>query len=76
MGQTFRITFEKKDYTFILLNTPSIHKDTTHIDVMFENTTYRLIKNKETWAFENVDDTYLTKLSAAIGKSISLRYRI
>lgn len=76
MGQVFRITHEQKDYTVKLLNTRPISSETESIDLLLENIPYKLIKSNGNWAFENVEDNYLLKLSFAIGKSITLRYRI
>nr|MBB6234962.1 hypothetical protein [Mucilaginibacter sp. FT3.2] len=76
MGQILRITFEKKDYTFELVNPLSVSKDSKCLDILLEHINYRMVKNNGSWVFENTDDDHLIRLSAAIGKSISLRYRI
>lgn len=75
MGQILRITFEQRDYTFKLLNPLPIEKDVACLDIVLETIHYRLIKRDGGWIFENTDDLHLIKLAAAIGKSISLRYR-
>jgi hypothetical protein len=76
MGQIFRITFRQKNYTIELLNKNPISKDTTQIDILLENITYRLLKDNGSWVFENIQDPFLSDLSVTIGRSIALRYRI
>ncbi len=76
MGQIFRITFEQQDYMVKLVNTLSINRDTTQFDLILDDVSYCLIKSNSNWSFANVEDPQLLKLSAAIGKAISLRYRL
>lgn len=76
MGQIFRITFEQRDYMVKLVNTLPINRDTTQFDLILEDVNYCLVKSDGDWFFANVEDPHLIKLSIAIGKAISLRYRL
>jgi hypothetical protein len=76
MKQIFRITFEQKDYLIHLVNTLPVDHHTLHFEIILDDICYRLVKNNGNWSFENVEDPHLIRLAAAIGKVISLRYRI
>ena len=76
MGQLLRITYETKDYNYQVLNENSIAKETEAIRILLEGQSVVLRKTDGRWV--PVQATYEVDegLLKAIGKAISLRYRI
>ena len=76
MGQVLRITFNNIDYTFQILNTRPVSKETKEIQILLNGVTYTLICNERQWVPKTEAGEMPSELAAAIGKMIALRYRI
>ena len=76
MGQLLRITYGPKDYSYQLLNEKPGAKETEEIKILLEGRSITLVKADGRWLpFETTPD-FEEGLLKAIGKAISLRYRI
>jgi hypothetical protein len=71
MALPLRITFEGKDYSFQLLN-----KEKDELTILWADQTYVLVREKESWRLKTDGGSLSTGLANAIGKLISLRYRV
>ncbi|MFA6083546.1 hypothetical protein [Mucilaginibacter sp.] len=76
MGQLLRITYGAKDYSYQLLNEKPIGKETEQITMLLEGRSLRLIRRDGQWLSPEVVHGIDEGLLNAIGKAISLRYRI
>lgn len=76
MSLPLRITFEEKDYTYIVL-TKSITKETSSIRISLSGEEYELSRNLN-GIWEVADATVNDKpdLLRAIARNIKLRYRL
>jgi hypothetical protein len=75
MGLPLRLTFRNQDISFEILD----HKPfdcSSGIAVAFNGTTYQLCKTAGQWLPKENSQSLDTDLASAIGKAISLRYRI
>lgn len=76
MNLQMRITFEEKDYTYIVL-TKGITKETTTIRINLNDIEYQLICNtKGDWDVVDATVNDHLGLLKAIGRNIKLRYRL
>jgi len=76
MGQVLRITFNQQDYTFEILNTRPVSKETEEIQILLNGVTYTLVCEQRRWVPKTESGELPNELAAAIGKTIALRYRI
>ncbi|MDB5156549.1 MAG: hypothetical protein JWR50_1256 [Mucilaginibacter sp.] len=77
MGLPLRITFDDKDYTYQILNTNLINKDTTELEIIFNGEKVELVMdNKKTWVQKDQGNTIDPELIQALGRSVSLRLRM
>jgi hypothetical protein len=76
MGQVLRITFNNIDYTFQILNTSPVSRETKEIQILVNGVTQTLICNERQWVPKTETGEIPHGLAAAIGKMIALRYRI
>ena len=76
MGQLLRITFNNVDYTFQILNTRPVSRETEEIQILLNGTAQTLIYNGHDWVPKTEAGDVDEKLALAIGKAIALRYRI
>ncbi|TSJ44257.1 hypothetical protein FO440_08800 [Mucilaginibacter corticis] len=77
MGLPLRITFDDKDYTYQILNTNLINKDTTELEIIFNGEKVELVMdNKKTWVQKDQSNTIDPELIQALGRSVSLRLRM
>jgi hypothetical protein len=77
MGLPLRITFDDKDYTYQILNTNLINKDTTELEIIFNGEKVELVMdNKKTWVQKDQTNTIDPELIQALGRSVSLRLRM
>jgi hypothetical protein len=76
MGQVLRITFNHTDYTFQILNTRPVSRETEEIQILLNGTTHTLVCNSRNWVPKSDNAEVPDELAAAIGKAIALRYRI
>jgi hypothetical protein len=75
MGLPLRLTFGDRDISFEILD----HKPFdcgNGIAVAINGQTYQLYKPASQWLLKEGDEPLDTELASAIGKTISLRYRI
>jgi len=75
MAQELRLTFEHKDYTFRILSGP-VSRETAEIQIMVEGGTRTLIREAQQRVPKENAEAFSNRLPIAIGKAISLRYRI
>lgn len=64
------------DYTFQVLNNKPLSKYDHEIQILLNGTTITLIKDDSGWRAKNQSEDYINNLADAIGKMLSLRYRI
>jgi len=76
MGQVLRITFNQQDYTFEILNTRPVSKETEEIQILLNGVTCTLVCQERRWLPKTESGELPNELAAAIGKAIALRYRI
>jgi len=76
MNLQMRITFEEKDYTYVVL-TKGITKETTAIRINLNDIEYQLNCNtKGDWDVVDATVNDHLGLLKAIGRNIKLRYRL
>ncbi|MBB2147494.1 hypothetical protein [Pedobacter gandavensis] len=76
MNLRMRITFDEKDYTYIVL-TKGITKETTAIQINLNDQEYQLACNlKGDWDVVDAPENDHSGLLKAIGRNIKLRYRL
>ena len=72
-----RITYQDTDYVFEIIDGKSINKYTTEFTILFEGDQYTLAKNeKNIWELVNGKSVLASDFVLAIGRSVSLRYRM
>lgn len=77
MGQPLRITFNNADHIFQITDHSPITKSTTEIQILLDGKTVTVVRGDgNTWTLKENDSTIDPGLIQAIGKAISLRYRI
>lgn len=76
MGQLLRINFENKDYTFKLLSTLPNDRKVTELELLVSGEQQVIVREADKWSFKDNTDTELNRLADAIGKAITLRFRI
>jgi hypothetical protein len=76
MSLPMRITFENRDYTYSVL-TKNINKDSVEFKIILQGKELTLLRspNKE-WECPELAEHDNVNLLRAIGKSITLRYRL
>lgn len=76
MNLQMRITFDEKDYTYVVL-TKGITRETNAIRINLNKTEYQLICNSNgDWDVDDATVTDHNGLLKAIGRNIKLRYRL
>ncbi len=76
MGQLLRITYGPKDYSYQLLSEKPVSKETEEIKILLEGHSIMLVKADGQWLPVEATPGLEEGLLKAIGKAISLRYRI
>ena len=76
MGQVLRITYNNTDYTFQILNTSPLSKEDREIQILVNGITTTIIKDNNGWRPKDDTDADAVGLATAIGKSLTLRFRI
>ena len=72
-----RITFEDNDYVFEVIDGRSINKYTTQFSILFNGDQFTLAKNdKNIWTLASGQTSLSAEFVLAIGRSVSLRYRM
>ncbi|MEJ2880995.1 hypothetical protein [Pedobacter sp. GR22-6] len=76
MSQPLRITYEGKDYSYIILNRP-LSKKTFHLRVLLEGEEFELqLDEHNQWKYSGTGNTDNPGLLNAIARTISLRWRL
>ncbi|TCC98197.1 hypothetical protein [Pedobacter psychroterrae] len=77
MGLKMRITYQDTDYVFEIIDGKSINKYTTEFTILFNGDQFTLIKNeKNIWTLGSGQTALSANFVLAIGRSVSLRYRM
>ncbi len=76
MGQLLRLHFENKDYSFRILNTEAVTRETTEIDILLDGVALTIIKSGKCWQSKDLASRVPASLVSAIAKAIILRFRI
>lgn len=76
MGQLLRINFENKDHTFKLLSTLPNDRKVTELELLLGGEKQVIERDADKWCFKDNEDAELNRLADAIGRAITLRFRI
>lgn len=77
MGLPMRITYRDTDYVYEILNTSAINKETTELQIIFDGREIVLIKDERgVWVQESGEFALEPDLAQALGRSVSLRFRM
>ena len=76
MALPMRITFNDKDYVYYINNSSSINKATTELQILLNGETLDLVKNDKKIWIQKGENTLDPEFIQAIGRSISLRFRM
>ena len=77
MGLPMRITYKDADYVYEILNSSAINKETTELNVIFDGREIILVKDeKNTWVQQGGELKIEPDLAQALGRSVSLRFRM
>jgi len=72
-----RITYQDTDYVFEVVDGKSINKYTTEFSILFNGDQFMLAKNeKNIWTLAGGQTALSADFVLAIGRSVSLRYRM
>lgn len=76
MGLPMRITYNDKDYVYYINRDVAINKDTTELQVVLDGNTLDLIKDDRNVWVEKGENTLDPEFIQALGRSVSLRFRM
>jgi hypothetical protein len=77
MGLPMRITYNDKDYVYFINNSSSINKLTTELQIILDDETIDIIKNdRKIWVQKEGENSIDPEFIQAIGRSVSLRFRM
>jgi hypothetical protein len=77
MGLKMRITYQDTDYVYEIIDGAGINKHTTRFAILFNGEQLTLCKNeKNIWMLESGQTALAPDFVQAIGRSVSLRYRM
>ena len=77
MGLKMRITYRDTDYVYEIINGAEINKETTELKIILNGETITLSKDiSKIWVQEAGDTTIEPDFAQALGRSVSLRYRM
>lgn len=76
MGLPMRITYNDKDYVYHINNSSSINKETTELQVVLDGETLDLVKDDRKVWIQKGGTTLDPELIQALGRSVSLRFRM
>jgi len=77
MGLKMRITYRDTDYVYEIINGAAINKETTELKIILNGQPVTLLKNaNQVWMQQEGDFTIEPDLAQALGRSVSLRYRM
>ncbi len=77
MGLPMRITYKDTDYIYEILNSSAINKETTELRISFDRQEIVLVKDdKNVWVQNDGGIKVEPELAQALGRSVSLRFRM
>ncbi|MET4142424.1 hypothetical protein ABIB30_004827 [Pedobacter sp. UYP1] len=77
MGLKMRITYRDTDYVYEIVNGASINKETTELKIILNGQPVTLLKSiNQVWMQQESEFTIEPDLAQALGRSVSLRYRM
>jgi hypothetical protein len=77
MGLKMRITYKDTDYVYEIINGADINKDTTELKIVLNGQTITLSKDiSKIWVQQDGEVTIEPDFAQALGRSVSLRYRM
>jgi hypothetical protein len=77
MGLKMRITYKEKDFVYEIVNGAAINKETTELKVILNGEPITLSKGTgNVWVQQDGDVPIEPDLAQALGRSVSLRYRM
>lgn len=77
MGLPMRITYNDTDYIYEILNNTTINKETTELRISFDGKEIVLVKDdKNVWVQNGGELKVEPDLAQALGRSVSLRFRM
>lgn len=77
MGLKMRITYKETDFVYEIIDGATINKETTTLKVILNGQPLTLLKGQSNvWTQEEGEVSIEPDLAQALGRSISLRYRM
>lgn len=77
MGLPMRITYKDTDYIYEILNSSAINKETTELHISFDGQEIVLVKDdRNVWVQQDGGIKVEPELAQALGRSVSLRFRM
>jgi len=77
MGLKMRITYKDTDYVYEIVDGATINKDTTELKIILNGEAVTLSKDEnKTWVLQNTSASIEPDFAQALGRSVSLRYRM
>jgi hypothetical protein len=77
MGLKMRITYKDTDYVYEIIDGAAINKETTELKVILNGQPITLAKDSsKIWVLQNTEADIEPDFAQALGRSISLRYRM
>lgn len=77
MGLPLRITYKDNDYTYRIVNTMPINKETSFLEILLNEEKISLVKDSnDVWIQKDGIVTIEPELAQALGRSVSLRFRM
>jgi len=77
MGLKMRITYNDTDYVYEIINGAGINKETTELKIVLNGQAITLLKdNSKAWVQQDGEVTIEPDFAQALGRSVSLRYRM
>ncbi len=77
MGLPLRITFKDNDYTYQIIDSKLINKNTTEIELILDGEKIELVRDiKMVWKQKQGNNSIDSELIQALGRSVSLRLRM
>lgn len=77
MGLKMRITYKETDFVYEIVDGAAINKETTELKVILNGNPITLLKDvSNVWIQAEGDITIEPDFAQALGRSVSLRYRM
>ena len=77
MGLPMRITYNDKDYVYYINNSSSIDKSTTELQIVLNEKVIDIVKDeRKIWVQKSGDPVFDPEFIQALGRSVSLRFRM